>query len=287
MKKTEVVLVNALIGISIIFQSTQNFAKELSLHEALQKGLINLNLNASGGYRENCISLKVHNKGASELNIVLEPGIILENLDEHQQDIIVVKTLKMKLKPHQKLDTAAYGFCCQSSNSSPIKGQKFKLGKKADSLMVKLCKYIDKHKIAPSNAQSAVWTVSNNHKLATIGSPDDTAIAALVKICNEKRNEPLPWFYVGYSNIPGVVFSNIPCKIVLNFEYMKKSDKQLTISIYDKAGHKVKTLLANSYGEAGKKTFHFDLDIVNWDSGKYALKVTEWEQEPFVKTFEI
>ena len=193
----------------------------------------------------------------------------------------------MKLKPHQKLDTAAYGFCCQSTNSSPQKGQKFRLGKKADSLMVKLCNYIDKHKIAPSNAQSAVWTVSNNHKLATIGAPNDTSIAALVKICNERRNESLPWFYVGYSNMPGVVFSNIPCKVVLDFKYTKKSDKQLTIAIYNKAGHKVKTLLANSYGEAGPKSFHFDFDIVNWDTGKYSLKVKEWEQEPFVKTFEL
>jgi len=287
MKKTEVVLSNALIGMSIMFQPSPNFAKELSLHEALQKGLIHLNINASGGHSENCIALKVHNTSNAPLDLKLEPGVILDNLDEHQQDIIVVKTLKMKLKSNQILDTTAYGFCCQSRNSSPHKGQKFKLGKRADSLMVKLCRYIDTHKIEPSKAQSAVWTVSNNHKLATIGSPKDTSIAALVKICNEVRQEPLPWFYVGYSNMPGIVFSNIPCNVVLNFEYTKKSDKQLTIAIYDRAGHKVKTLLANSYAEAGKKSFHFDFDVVNWSAGKYSLKVKEWEQEPFVKTFEI
>jgi len=287
MKKTEVMLSNVLICISIMFQPSPNFAKELSLHEALQKGLIHININASGGHAENCITLKVHNISNSALNLKLEPGVILDNLDEQQQDIIVVKTLKMKLRANQILDTAAYGFCCQSSNSSPHKGQKFKLGKMADSLMVKLCRYIDTHKIEPSKAQSAVWTVSNNHKLATIGSPKDTSIAALVKICNERRNEPLPWFYVGYSNMPGIVFSNIPCNVVLNFEYTKKSDKQLTIAIYDRAGHKIKTLLANSYSDAGKKSFHFNFDVVNWEAGKYSLKVKEWEQEPFVKTFEI
>jgi hypothetical protein len=34
-------------------------------------------------------------------------------------------------------------------------------------------------------------------------------------------------------------------------------------------------------------SFHFDFDVVNWSAGKYSLKVKEWEQEPFVKTFEI
>ena len=52
MKKTEVVLSNALIGMSIMLQPSPNFAKDLSLHEALQKGLIHININASGGHAE-------------------------------------------------------------------------------------------------------------------------------------------------------------------------------------------------------------------------------------------
>jgi hypothetical protein len=287
MKKTEVVLINVWLVLSFLHIATNIFAKELSLHEALQKGLINLNINASGSHSENCIALKVHNTSNTELNLMLEPGVILDNLDEQQQDIIIAKTLKMKLKSNQTLDTSAYGFCCQSSNSSPHKGQKFRLGKKADTLMVKLCKYIDTHKIAPSKAQSAVWTLSNNHKLASLGHPKDTSITALFKICNENRNEALPWFYVGYSQMPGLVYSDIPCKIILNFEYTKKTNKELTIAIYDRAGHKIKTLLANSYGSPGNNSYHFDFDIVNWKNGTYTLKVKEPEQLPLVKTFEI
>jgi hypothetical protein len=287
MKKTEVLLMMAVVAISIVQPNKSIFAKVLSLHEAVQKGLIHLQINSSGGHSENCVALKVHNISNDILDLKLEPGVILDNLNEMQQDIIVAKTLKMLVKVNQILDTVAYGFCCQSTNGSPIKGQKFKLGKKADSTMVKLCRFIDTHKIEPYKAQSAIWTISNLHQLSSIGQPNDTSIAALVKICNENRNESLPWFYVGYSQIPGTVFSNIPCRIVLNFEYVKKTNKELIIAIYDKAGNKIKTLLANSYASPGNKSFHFDFNVVNWNEGKYTLKVKEFEQEPFVKTFEL
>ena len=287
MNRNEGVLLNALIVATIMQPTITIIAKELSVQDALQKGLIHLNINSSGGYAQNCIELKVQNISNKAIELELEPGVILDNLDEHQQDIIVAKTLKMKLKSNQTLDTAVYGFCCQSGNGSPIKGQKFGFGKKADTLMIKLCKYIDTHKIEPGNAQNAIWTISNNHKLASIGHPNDTSIANLVKICNEHRNEPLPWFYIGYSRLPGQVFSNIPSKVVLNFEYIKKTEKELIIAIYDKAGHKIKTLLANSYAAPGNKSFHFDFDVVNWESGTYTIKVKEHGLAPFTKTFEI
>jgi len=287
MKKIEVVvIIFVIVGTSTIFQSNNIFAKDFSMHEALSKGLIKLNLSSTGGHSENCMAVKVQNLGSNALNLYLEPGYILDNLDDHQQDIIVVKSLKIKLNPHQKIDTVAYGFCCQSHNASPKTGQKFRLGKMADTLMVKLCHYINNHKVNAGAAQSAVWTISNKHHLATIGQPKDTSMIELIKICNRNNNVALPWFYVGYSNIPGLVFSNIPCKVVLNFEYNKKSNKQLTISIYDQSGHKIKTLLANSFASPGLKSFHYDFDIVNWKKGVYTLKVKELNQEPISKTFE-
>lgn len=287
MKKYEVVSKKAIIAILCIFYSTANFAIDLTVPHALQKGFIKLDINALGGHSESCIQLKVCNTSISELNLTMEPGTILDNLNEQQQDIIVVKTLTMKLKPLQKLDTVAYGFCCQSSNSSPVKGQKFRIGKRADTLMIKLCKYIDKHKIEPYKAQHAIWTISNHHKLSTIGNLKDTSSAALFEICNEFRKEPVPWYFVVYSKMPGVVFSNIPCRIVLNFEYSKQSEKELVIAVYNSAGHKVKTLLANSYASAGLKSFHFDFETPNWENGTYTLKVKELDQQPVSKTFEL
>lgn len=287
MKKTEVMPIYALVFSLSMLHFMIGKANELTLYEAAQKGLIKLNIQALGGHEENCIQLKIHNSSSGELHLHLEPGTIFDNLDETQQDIIVVKSLKMKLHPNQKIDTVAYGFCCQSGNSSPHKGQNFVLGKKADSLMIKLCNYINSHKIEPWKAQNAVWTICNKHQLSSIGEAKDTSLAALFKICNEGRNEPLPWFHIVYSKVPGLVFSNIPSKVVLNFEYNKKTDKQLVINVYDHSGNKIKTLLANSYAGPGMQYYHFDFEVVNWLKGIYTLKLKEWEQPAFVKTFEL
>jgi hypothetical protein len=287
MKKAEVVFQFAVAHTFLVLLSGALHAKEFTLQEAVLKNLIQVNMESSGGFSENCVSIKIHNLEAIPLCIVIDPGLILDNLNEKQQDIIVVKKLKMKLYPQETKDTMVYGFCCQSHNGSPIYGQKFRIGKMADTLMVKLCNYLSSHKVNSGIAQSAVWTISDRHQIASIGHLKDTSITEILKICSKFLNVALPWFSVGYRKLPGLVFSDVPCNLVLNFDYIKKTNKQITIAIYNNSGTSVKTLLANSYAAPGKQSYHFNLDIVNWPKGTYTLKVNEWEQEPMAKTFEL
>ncbi|MFN7845778.1 MAG: hypothetical protein ACK5P4_01050 [Bacteroidota bacterium] len=287
MKKTEVAIIRASCLIFFMLVSYLSSGKEVSIFEAVKKEQVNLNLLSRGGYSEKCVSVRLRNRGSSRITVVMEPGTLLDNLDEAQQDIIVVRTLKVDLAPFQMIDTAAYGNCCQSRNAIPKKGQRFALARMADSTLVALCKFIERRRIPDYTAQHAIWTISNGHNLASIGVPTDTALAGLFAICTNGNTIPRPWYHIGYRKIPGIVFSNEVCRVVLNFDYMKKSDKNLTIAVYDDCGRKVKTLLSNSYAVPGNKNFHFDFEIVNWPSGKYTLKVNEWEQEPFSKTFEI
>jgi hypothetical protein len=287
MKKTEVAIIKASCLIFFLLVCNRSSGKEVSIFEAVKKGQVNLNLLSRGGYSEKCISVYLKNTGSSRITVLMEPGTVLNNLNEAQQDIIVVRTLKIDLAPFQMIDTAAYGNCCQSSNSSPKKGQRFALARMADSTMIALCKFIERRRINNNSAQHAIWTISDGHKLASIGVPTDTALVELFNICANGNNIPRPWYYIGYRKTPGIVFSNEVCRVVLNFDYMKKSNKNLTIAVYDACGRMVKTLLSNSYAVPGNKNFHFDLEIFNWPSGKYTLKLNEWEQEPFAKTFDI
>jgi hypothetical protein len=287
MKKKEVAIIPASCLLFFLFIAHDGLGKEVSIFEAVKKGLVDLNLSSRGGHSENCVNVRVKYLGTSPSTVVIEPGTILDNLNEAQQDIIVVRSLKMNLLPYQTLDTVAYGFCCQSSHGSPRPAQKFGLLRMADNYMAALCKYIQNNNIDCGVAQNAIWTLSNGHQVASVGEPSNKTLAGLIQLCAQSRSVIPPWYHINYRKIPGVVFSNDVCRVVLNFEYTKKSDKNLCIAVYDSCGRKIKTLLSNSYAMRGVKKFHFDFDIVNWPSGKYMLKVDEWEQEPYSKTFEL
>ncbi len=218
MKKTEVAIIQASCLIFFLLVFYRSSGKEVSIFEAVKKGQANLNLLSRGGYSEKCVSVCLKNTGSSRITVVMEPGTLLDNLDEAQQDMIVVKTLKVDLAAFQKIDTAAYANCCQSSNSSPKKGQRFALARMADSTMIALCKFIERRSIPNYAAQHAIWTISDGHNLASIGIPSDTALAGLFRICTIGNNLPRPWYHIGYRKIPGIVFSNEVCRVVLNFK---------------------------------------------------------------------
>lgn len=287
MKNAEVIAKSLLTLLLCVAFTNLSRAALLSMLDAQKNGVLDLRLNSLGGASENCVAAKLNNRSSSVLDLILEPGRVLDNLDEGQQDIMVARAIKVRLKPNQVLDTMVYGFCCQSSNSGPVKGQKFELGQMGNATMQQLCNYLNTHDTKPYIAQRAIWTISDAHNLASIGMPNDTSITTLLKICNNGVLPVLPWVYIGYANVPSKVFSNETSRIVLVFSYVKKSDKELVIEVHDASGTKIKTLLARSYSNAGKKDFHFDIGVPNWKKGKYTVQVKEFEQEPFIKEFEI
>jgi hypothetical protein len=262
-------------------------AETMSVEDALQHRLIQLQLSAKGGYQDDCVAAKIQNNTAGNLNILFEPGRILDNTNPTQQDIIVTQKMNLALGPNALMDTSIIGYCCQSHNSSPQKNQKFILGKMAAPNLVNLCNYISTRKLDNTSVQNAIWTLSNNHLLASIGMPGDTSIAALFAYCKKGSCQALPWYHLSYLYVPGKVFSNQPHKVHLNFSYEKKSDQELFIAVYDSSGNKIKTLLANSYANPGTREYHLTFDVLQWKHGNYTLKVMEREQEALVKTFEI
>lgn len=262
-------------------------AETLSAEDALRHHLIQLQLLGTGGYRGECVSAKVQNNTAGDLTIFFEPGRILDNTDPRQQDIILTRKLTLQLHGGEKKEANLTGYCCQSSNSAPQKNQQFLLGKMAEPDLVNLCKYISRNQPDEFQVQNAIWTLSDHHLPASIGMPGDTSVARLFELCSRNRAVLPPWYHISYRYVPGKVFSNLPHRVQLNFQYEKLRGNELTMEVYDAEGNKMKTLLASSYADPGLRDYHLAFDVINWKHGTYSLKVIERGKEPFVKTFEI
>jgi hypothetical protein len=213
---------------------------------------------------------------------------VLDNTDPGQQDIVVTRKLNLRIGSHKVVSTFIDGYCCQSSNSSPITGQPYLMGRTNDSNLIKLCSFIDKHHCKEYVEQNAVWAVANNHSSSSVGDPSDTTVKDLLKLIRTIKHEKEPtWYYVSYLKVPGIVYSGISNQIIACIEYDKKTDGELYVVVCDSMGRVVKTLAKDNYAPASKLNFRFDIQVLNWNKGKYYIKIFENKESHFEKAIEV
>lgn len=261
----------------------------MSVEKALKENRLRLSMKSLGGHSENCVACHFQNVMNDSLIVAIEPGVVLDNLNPQQQDIVVSKRLKVSLAAHQSKDTAAYGFCCQSSNANPMRNQAFALGRTNDSNLIHLCSYMQKAKVLePSIVQSAVWAISNNHSTSSIAESDKAEYKHLIELVRNIKKEAAPtWYYVAYQKVPGVVFSGVVDYVIASFSYRKKTDQELSVVVCDSTGHVVKTLVKNNYAPSGELSFKFKIQLQHWNKGKYKLKVIENKEPSLEKIIDV
>jgi hypothetical protein len=264
-------------------------SKSISVEKALKENLLRLSMKSLGGHSENCVACHFQNVMNDSLIVSIEPGVVLDNLNPSEQDIVVTKRLKVSLAAHQSKDTAAYGYCCQSSNSSPMRNQAYALGRTNDSNLIRLCSFMQRNKIvAPGIVQSAVWTISNNHQTSSIAESDKTEYKDLLALVRNIKKEVAPtWYYVAYQKVPGVVYSGIVDYVIASFQYHKQTNNELSVVICDSTGHVVKTLVKDNFAPAGELSFRLKIQLQHWNKGKYKLKVIENKEPSLEKTIDV
>jgi hypothetical protein len=264
-------------------------SKCYSVDMALNQKKLLLSMKALGGHSENCVSCSFKNLCNDSIVVTINPGVVLDNTDAMQQDIVVTKRLKVLLAAHQTKDTVAYGFCCQSCNKSPSRNQPYVLGRTNDSNLIRLCSFIQHHNISePWIVQSAVWTISNNHSTSSIAESDKAEYKHLIELVRNIKKEAAPtWYYVAYQKVPGVVFSGVVDYVIASFSYRKKTDQELSVVVCDSTGHVVKTLVKNNYAPSGELSFKFKIQLQHWNKGKYKLKVIENKEPSLEKIIDV
>lgn len=119
--------------------------------------------------------------------------------------------------------------------------------------------------------QSAVWTVTNAHRVEAIN--DEALKAGLVKITGQEP-KPLKMTYK-HQNIPGeVAYREKELRVQGLFRYGTEKDIKAHLGIYDKNGKLVKTLRPNMLHQRGQHSFRFDFTIINVQPGDYFIRLT-------------
>jgi len=256
-------------AISLQSKSYENLAYFLKM------GQVETAVFAKGGHSGNCITMTLFNRTTDSLYIRIEPGRRLISKEFETQDILIVKENLICLTPKGTINADITGFCCQSSFKSPMKNEEFEAGIIEDYPLKAISEYISTGHFDNDVIQSAIWVLSDNHKIASIctgGIPENNN---LVKKVAEIKQIQIPWYCITYQKNDSLVFSNKHILIRGDIHYYVKQYCTISIVIKsEKTG--VMTYIAKDLPyQQGNYTYPLEQSVINWPKGKYELLVLE------------
>ncbi len=143
----------------------------LKLSDAMAKGYIKLNITGNDGHIGKCATLQTENTTTQTLDIDIDCGQKIQCSDSSAQNLIITQSEHVRLTPRRIVATAVYAMCINAHKASPGRIA-FRLGTMAQGALLRISQFIEKKKYQNSNAQSAVWTITDNLDIASIGSSE-------------------------------------------------------------------------------------------------------------------
>lgn len=266
------------LGLITLFSWTSvsdNNEKIKPLNDYVTTNKLSVTVLSLGGHSENCVELTIKNKGLKAITSFLEPGRRLVSFDSAEQDIFIVKKKSFTVPPLAQVTIKGYGFCCQSSNHSPKKGSGFSVGYIAPEEWIALADTIDHNNFSSSAIQSAVWSLSDGHNIASIHGEDREQTLPLIRTVAAIRNITLPWYSYTYVNDSTRLFSGEPAQIHGRFDYFLKNNAAVSIVVKNEKGRLMQHLEKGHIYGHGKQSFTVDFKVKHWPKGEYEIIVVE------------
>lgn len=246
----------------------------ISIEEAVRKNLVNAKISGKGGHTGEVIRIKLKNNKSHPATYSMEAGRRLDSETNSEQDILVTKPVTMALLPNETKTFNVFGMCCQAHNASPDSGSVFSIGKMADTSLVKLATFIDQNKwYKNSIAQYAVWIVSDNNDMESIGG-DDPVSKKLQLFVSKLTGKTIPKYKTEYEQRNnGTAFYSHPAKISGTFEYEIYTNGLVTFGIYDAQGHVVEMFFTEIPRDKGFYVFNYEFKTSDLPKGDYFARL--------------
>ncbi len=247
----------------------------ISVETLVKENKVSVNIIGKGGHSEECIDFLIESKTKDTLFVLVEPGRRLVSDDSTLQDILILKKYEIELPPFASVNISVYGFCCQSSNSSPAPKSLFRIGLMAPKNWVKLAEFIDRNNFKSGAVQNAVWVLSDNHPVSSIYAKAKDSEYRLKKFVAELKGEELPWYSLTYKRDTARLFSGKPEKIFGKINYHLKHNTVLSVIIKNEYNETITTLIKEVAKGPGDYIYYVDMSVLSWPKGKYTIYFIE------------
>ncbi len=286
--QTRTLLIGALFLAGVFSNLKANIigkkSQPVTLEKAIKAGWVSVKIKGKGGHQGKCIQMKMKNTQPDSIYVIVEAGRKLDSEDPSVQDIFVVQEQQFALSKGQTKTQEITGYCCQASNHSPSDTSKFKVGKMADSTMIKLAQFLKNKKYGMSDVQNAVWCLSDDHDLSSIPQGN----RELREFISKLKGIEVPWYQKEFSSAEeGRVFSNQASKISGNIDYRINNTSQISIQLRNKNGLVIQNFTHEKFMEKGSYNYWFELTVTNWPKGEYFIYIFADSQQIMKREFSI
>lgn len=264
-----------IIVYSILFFFAAGPLSAESIQKLIETGKVKALFRSSGGHQEYCIEMKVKNISDQALTVEIEPGRRLVADTVSDQDMLIVKDQTIALAAGQTFIAKLYAFCCQKKDRSPAKGHSFKVGTMASAALVKLAQFISKKNFSTSAVQNAIWVLSDKHNLSSVHEGDRQENAELRALTAELAGIKMPWYYISYKDVPGMVFSDKASTLSGKIDYTLTSATSVTVIVKNTNGMIIRTLLENKAQNPGRQVVPLSFPVSGLSKGKYQILVLD------------
>jgi hypothetical protein len=266
--------------------------KKLTLGDGLKSGMFKASVKGKGGHTGDCILMNIVNTSSLDTTIYIEAGRRLNSVDSTVQDILIVKEIPLLVRAGEEKNINIFGFCCQATNHSPSKDEDFEIGEMADSNLVKLAVFLSKNTFDESIMQNAVWVVSNNHPLSSVGSSNANKRKELKKLHNllaAIKNLPLDfsWYSLTFKTDTARLFSGVPDSLYGDIDYSLWNAVPASLLITDDRGHVVHRFFTEKIHNPNNYSYEVKLSVDGWPKGKYYLRLVANNQKKLEREFEL
>jgi hypothetical protein len=264
-----------IIVYSILFFFAAGPLSAESIQKLIETGKVKALFRSSGGHQEYCIEMKVKNISDQAVTIEIEPGRRLVADTVSDQDMLIVKDQTIALAAGQTIMAKLYAFCCQKKDRSPAKGHSFKVGTMASAALVKLAQFISKKNFSTTAVQNAIWVLSDKHNLSSVHEGDRQENAELRALTAELAGIKMPWYYISYKDVPGMVFSDKASTLSGKIDYTLSSATSVTVIVKNTNGMIIRTLLENKAQNPGRQVVPLSFPVSGLSKGKYQILVLD------------
>ncbi len=263
----------ALCACFLLLTNVMLAADEISLDDAIKKKLITAQIKGRGGFTGPVIDLSIKSISTQPVTIKVEPGRKLHPDDPAMQDILVTQRLVVVLKPSEEKKLVLNGMCCISHNKPPSPGIGFKVGKMADSSLIKLANFINSTRMHSSaDAQHAVWVFSDNKRIEGIDITNIANKPLLNFVCNLAKKK-YPEYSIEYEKDETLAFNEKAVKVKGFFKVKVEKQGTLAMVLYDQEGKEISRDEMPGPSKPAEYSFEYGFRVKGFEKGVYTGKV--------------
>lgn len=245
--------------------------EQRSFIELLEHRVIEVKPVGLGGHSGESLRVTVRNLSTGSVNTSIPVGWVFSSKVPEVQDLIVVREEVLALAGGASKSVTCRAFCCEASGSGPEEGEVYRTGHPGSPKLMAVAQAIARGAYPDEIVQNAVWVLSDNNDIASMGAMDSTAQDTLRLAVSRLSGQPAPLYTMRYAEEEGRVCSQRPASIHRQLRYDTTVGTTVTVAVIDRNGRVVRVLQDHQVLEPGAHTLSFDLDVHDWPSGSYAI----------------